>query len=192
LSALLHATILLTSGTSSLHSRITSDVHACCISGVPRYWAFALENKPAKVESTIPETAIAAPAWAPCKAKKSASPRESFYSRSVVTRRVGEVSRWHNASTIAGPVPRWWGAAIYSGHQPSATRPRAARGRSPFRRHRASSQPLGRGGAPHSMSILRSAANMRWGMQQDPSIDPYLKAADEFFAGRDALHAGVL
>jgi hypothetical protein len=53
----MQATILSTSGTSSLHSRITSGVHACCISGVPRYWAFALD--PTNVESKIPAIANA-------------------------------------------------------------------------------------------------------------------------------------
>jgi hypothetical protein len=51
----------------------------------------------------------------------------------------------------------------------------------PVAEDRASSQLLGSGGAPRSMAILRSVAKVRWGMQQDSS-DPYLKAADEFFA----------
>ena len=40
----MQAVIRSTSGISALHSRITSGVQACCISGVPRYCAFALEN----------------------------------------------------------------------------------------------------------------------------------------------------
>jgi hypothetical protein len=54
----MHATIFWTSGTSSLHNRITSGVHACCCSAVPRYCAFALDAEAASVTTKIPaETA---------------------------------------------------------------------------------------------------------------------------------------
>lgn len=46
-------------GTSSLYSRVTSSVHACCISGVPRYCAFAPDGGQAIVESKVPATMAA-------------------------------------------------------------------------------------------------------------------------------------
>jgi hypothetical protein len=58
----MHAVILSRSGTSSPHSRITSGVHACCISGVPGYCAFAPEDGQAIIESKVPATTAAVPA----------------------------------------------------------------------------------------------------------------------------------
>jgi hypothetical protein len=55
----MHAVILSRSGTSSLHSRVTSGVQACCISGVPRYCAFAPDRGQVSVESKIPATTAA-------------------------------------------------------------------------------------------------------------------------------------